>query len=149
MEPFSYRTDPTVPAFPDDKPIIVFDGECVFCSGWVRFALRADRRRRYRFLTAQSELGAALYRHYGLDSRDYETNILVEDGVAHFRSRGSIRMVAGLGFPWSLVRAISIIPAPLADRLYEFVARNRFRIAGRKASCYVPSAEDRARFLSL
>lgn len=58
-------------------------------------------------------------------------------------------MVAGLGFPWSLVRAISIIPAPLADRLYEFVARNRFRIAGRKASCYVPSAEDRARFLSL
>ncbi|MCV9964114.1 DCC1-like thiol-disulfide oxidoreductase family protein [Pararhizobium sp. BT-229] len=149
MTPFSYRTDPAVPSFLEDKPIIVFDGECVFCSGWVTFALRTDRRRRYRFLTAQSELGAALYRHYGLDDRDYETNILVEDGVAHFRSRGSIRMIAGLGFPWTLVRALSIIPAPLADRLYEFVARNRFRIAGRKSSCYVPSAEDRARFLSI
>lgn len=148
MQSFSYRADKAVPAFPDDKPIIVFDGECVFCSGWVRFALKADRRRRYRFLTAQSELGAALYRHYGFDSRDYETNILIEDGVAHFRSRGSIRMVAGLGFPWSIVRMLSVIPSPLADRMYEFVARNRFRIAGRKATCYVPSADDRSRFIS-
>lgn len=149
MSSYSYRTDPDVPSFPDDKPIIVFDGECVFCSGWVSFALRADKRRRYRFLTAQSELGAAIYRHYGLDARNYETNILVERGIAHFRSGGSIKMIAGLGFPWSLVRVFSVIPASLADRLCEFVARNRFRIAGRKSSCYVPSAEDRARFLSL
>ncbi|MCS4090199.1 thiol-disulfide oxidoreductase DCC family protein [Rhizobium sp. BK176] len=148
MKPFSYRADPAVPKFPDDKPIIVFDGECVFCSGWVKFALKADTRRRYRFLTAQSEIGAALYRHYGLDDRDYETNILVQDGVAYFRSIGSIKMVAGLGFPWSVVKALSVIPTGVADFIYEFVARNRFRIAGRKTSCYVPSAEDRARFLS-
>jgi predicted DCC family thiol-disulfide oxidoreductase YuxK len=149
MTPYSYRADPGVPKFPDDKPIIVFDGECVFCSGWVKFALKADTRGRYRFLTAQSELGAALYRHYGLDARDYETNILIEDGVALFRSRGSIRMVAGLGFPWSPVKVLSIIPTGITDRLYEFVARNRFRIAGRKSSCYLPSPEDRTRFLSL
>jgi predicted DCC family thiol-disulfide oxidoreductase YuxK len=149
MRPYTYRADEAVPAFPDDKPVIVFDGKCVFCSGWVKFALRADRHRCYRFLTAQSELGTALYRHYGLDSRVYETNILLENGVAHFQSRGSIRMIAGLGFPWSLVWAFSIIPAPIADSIYEFVARNRFRIAGKQSSCYVPSAEDRARFLSM
>lgn len=149
MTPYSYRADPAVPQFPDDKPIIVFDGECVFCSGWVKFALKADTRRRYRFMTAQCELGAALYRHYGLDARDYETNILIEDGVAHFRSRGSIKMVAGLGFPWSLAKALSVIPTSIADRLYEFVARNRFRIAGRKSYCYLPSPQDRARFISL
>jgi predicted DCC family thiol-disulfide oxidoreductase YuxK len=149
MTPFSYRADLAIPTFPDDKPIIVFDGECVFCSGWVKFALKADTRGRYRFLTAQSELGAALYRHYGLDARDYETNILIEGGIAHFRSSGSIRMVSGLGFPWSLVKVLSVIPAGIADGLYEFVARNRFRIAGRKSSCYLPSAEDRERFLSL
>jgi predicted DCC family thiol-disulfide oxidoreductase YuxK len=149
MKPYSYQSDPAVPTFPDDKPIIVFDGECVFCSGWVNFALKADTRRRYRFLTAQSELGAAIYRHYGLDARDYETNILIEDGIAHFRSRGSIKMVAGLGFPWSVVKMLSIIPSGIADLLYEFVARNRFRIAGRKSSCYIPSADDRARFISI
>lgn len=145
---YSYRNDPAVPAFPDDGPLIVFDGECVFCSGWVKFALRHDRSGRYRFLAAQSPLGEALYRHYGLNERDYETNILIRDGRAHFKSDGSIRMISGLGFPWSLVSAARILPRPLADRLYEFVARNRLRIAGRRSACFVPSAQDRSRFLT-
>lgn len=147
MAPYSYRLDPDVPEFPDSDPVIVFDGQCVFCSGWVRFALRADRRRRYRFVAAQSDLGTALYRHYRLDDRNYQTNILIENGVAYLRSEGSIRMIAGLGFPWNLVRVLSLLPGALADRMYEFVARNRYRIAGRKTACFVPTPEDRARFL--
>ncbi|NRQ13922.1 hypothetical protein BHMPCIPO_01142 [Ensifer sesbaniae] len=65
---YSYRSDASVPAFADDKPVIVFDSECILCSGWVRFLLRHDRRAQYRYLTAQSPIGQALYRHYGLDA---------------------------------------------------------------------------------
>src|SRR6478752_10219314 len=100
---YSYRQDAAVPGFPDDRPIIIFDGFCALCSGWAQFALRHDKTARYRFLAAQSDLGHALYTHYGLNPDDYETNILIEDGVAWFKSEGSIRMIAGLGKPWSLV----------------------------------------------
>ncbi|MDM9623633.1 thiol-disulfide oxidoreductase DCC family protein [Rhizobium sp. S96] len=144
---YSYREDAAVPAFADDNPLIVFDGECVFCSAWVQFALKHDKAGRYRFLAAQSPLGAALYRHYGLDDRDYETNILIENGQAFFKSDGSIRMIAGLGSPWSAVRIFRLLPRKLRDSLYEFVARNRLRIAGRRASCFVPTLEQRNRFL--
>jgi predicted DCC family thiol-disulfide oxidoreductase YuxK len=96
-EPYSYRRDPAVPAFPDDKPLIVFDGICVLCSGWADFVLRHDTEKRYRLLTAQSGLGRALYLHYGLDPEDYETNILIEDGGAWFRSEATLRIAAGLG----------------------------------------------------
>ncbi|MBB4576263.1 MULTISPECIES: thiol-disulfide oxidoreductase DCC family protein [Rhizobium] len=144
---YSYRNDPAVPAFADDQPLIVFDGECVFCSGWVKFALKHDSKRRYRFLAAQTPLGAALYRHYGLNERDYETNILIENGRGYFKSDGTIRMVAGLGFPWSLVKVFRLLPRRLADALYEFIARNRLKIAGRQ-SCMVPTAEQRSRFIT-
>ncbi|MBX4963981.1 thiol-disulfide oxidoreductase DCC family protein [Rhizobium binae] len=144
---YSYRTDPAVPAFADDRPLIVFDGECVFCSGWVKFALKHDRQRRYRFLAAQTPLGQALYRHYGLDSRDYETNILIDKGRAFFKSDGSIRMVAGLGFPYSLVKLFRLMPRRAADAIYEFIARNRLKIAGRQ-SCMVPTPEQRSRFIA-
>ncbi len=144
---YSYRQDDDVPDFADDRPLIVFDGECVFCSAWVQFALKHDKTGRYRFLAAQTPLGEALYRHYGLDDRDYETNILIEDGRAFFKSDGSIRMVAGLGAPWSAVKVLRLLPRGLADRLYEFVARNRLRIAGRRATCFVPTAAQRGRFL--
>ena len=99
---YSYRDDPAVPVFADDQPIIVFDGECIFCSGWVNFVLRHDKQGRYRFLAAQSPLGEALYRHYGLDSRNYETNMLIDNGLAFLKSEGSLRMATGLGFPFSL-----------------------------------------------
>ncbi len=144
----SYRNDPAVPTFADDHPIIVFDGECIFCSGWVNFVLRHDRQGRYRFITAQSPLGEALYRHYGLDSRNYETNILIEGGSAYLKSGGSLRMAAGLGFPWNLVSVLRLVPTALRDPLYELVARNRYRIAGRRNACFVPTPEHRSRFLA-
>ena len=82
MRPYSYRDDPAVPSFPDDKPIIVFDGYCALCSGWAAFVLRHDPDSRFRLLSAQSPLGHALYVHYGLDPEDYETNILIANGHA-------------------------------------------------------------------
>lgn len=144
---YSYRSDPEVPTFPDERPIIVFDGYCALCSGWAKFVLRHDRRHRYRLLRAQSPLGRALYVHYGLDPEDYETNILIEEGVAWFKSEGSIRMAEGLGPPWSLAAVFRILPRPLRDRLYAFVARNRLRFFGRRATCYVPQPDDQGRFL--
>jgi predicted DCC family thiol-disulfide oxidoreductase YuxK len=145
---YSYRSDPAVPDFADDHPILVFDGECIFCSGWVNFILRHDRQGRYRFITAQSPLGQALYRHYGLDSRDYETNMLIADGIAYLKSEGSLRLAAGLGFPWKLAGILRLIPKSIRDPLYEWIARNRYRIAGRRNTCFVPSPEHRARFLA-
>ena len=61
---FSYRDDPAVPAFPDDRPLIVFDGVCVLCSASARFVLRHDEAGRFRLTAAQSSVGQALYRHH-------------------------------------------------------------------------------------
>ena len=146
-QPYSYRRDQAVPPFPDDRPVIVFDGHCGFCSGFARFILRHDKAARFRLLPAQTDLGRALYRHYGLDPEHYATNILIEDGVGLFKSEASIRMFEGLGRPWSLARCLRLVPRGPLDRAYEIIARNRMRIAGRRDVCYAPSPADRARFL--
>ena len=147
--PYSYRTDPGVPGFPDKNPIIIFDGYCALCSGWAKFVLRHDQQAKYRLLSAQSPLGKALYAHYGLDPDDFQTNILIEDGTAWFKSRGSIRMIAGLGLPWSLVSLLRIAPTRAMDSLYDFVAKNRLRFFGKRNSCYLPPAEYANRFIQI
>jgi len=146
--PYSYRDDPAVPPFAHDKPIIVFDGYCALCSGWAAFVLRHDVAGRYRLLCAQSPLGHALYRHYGLDPQDYETNILIADGVAWFKSEGSIRMAEGLGLPWRLAAVFRILPLACRDRLYQTVARNRLRWFGKRATCYLPDPRFADRFIA-
>lgn len=105
--------------------------------------LRYDRAGRYRLLSAQSTRGGALYVHYGLDPENYETNILLIDGVALIKAEGSIRLAMGLGFPWSLAGVLRVLPRRVADVLYEWVARNRFRMFGRRETCYLPRTVDR------
>lgn len=146
--PYSYRSDPAVPGFPDDKPVIVFDGYCALCSGWAAFVLRHDKAGKYRLLRAQSELGRALYVHYGLDPENYETNILIADGRAFVKSEATIRMAEGLSFPWSLMGLFRIVPRALRDAVYAIVARNRLRWFGTRATCYAPDPENIGRFLA-
>lgn len=137
-----------MPPFPDERPIIVFDGDCALCSGWARFVLRHDPDARFRLLPAQTPLGRAIYVHYGLNPEDYETNILISEGVAWFKSEGSIRMAEGLGLPWSLARLFRVVPVGLRDRFYHLVARNRLRIFGRRKSCYRAEQRYEDRFLA-
>jgi predicted DCC family thiol-disulfide oxidoreductase YuxK len=145
---YDYRLNQDVPGFPDDKPIIVFDGHCALCSGWVRFVIRHDRSARYRFLSAQSDIGQAIYAHYGMDTRDFSSNILIEDGLPHLRMDGTVRMAAGLGFPWTIAKAIRILPTIAQDAMYRLVARNRYRIFGRLDACMRPDPAHAERFIA-
>jgi predicted DCC family thiol-disulfide oxidoreductase YuxK len=146
-ELFSWRDDPEVPAFADDHPLIVFDGDCVLCSANARFVLRNDRRRRFRLTTAQSPLGAALYRHFGLRSDEEGTILVLEGGRLLTDSDAAIAIPAGLGWPWRIAAAARILPRPLRDSLYAWVARNRLRWFGRRETCWVPAPADSDRIL--
>src|SRR5579872_1293646 len=145
--PYSYRRDPAAPPFPDDRPIVVFDGHCAMCSRWARTVLRCDRDGRYRLLPAQTPLGRALYIHYGLDPEHYETNIIIEHGVAYLKAAGVIRLADSLGFPFNLAKILRLLPRSPADRFYEFIARNRFRVFGRNEVCMLSLPGWEGRFL--
>lgn len=145
--PYSYRDDPAVPKFPDDQPVLIFDGVCVLCSHSASFVLRHDKNDMFQLLAAQSPIAQAIYRHYGLNPTDFDTMILLSDGRLWLKSESAIHTAERLGFPWSSAKLLRIIPLSLRDRFYDWVARNRFRIFGRRESCYVPSAENRHRFL--
>jgi predicted DCC family thiol-disulfide oxidoreductase YuxK len=146
--PYSYRDDPAVPRFADDRPVIIFDGECVLCSGSAQFVMRHDGRKVYRLLAAQTPLGRALYAHFDLDAQDYETMILLADGVAQLKSEAVIRIAEGLRLPWSLAAVFRVVPRSWRDRLYGVLARNRLRLLGRREHCYVPAPSDADRFLA-
>jgi len=147
--PHQYRADPAVPRLADDRPVIVFDGKCVLCCSSVQFILRKDRNARFRLLAAQSELGNALYRHFSLDPVNYETYVLLRDGKAHLRSEASLRILDGLGPPWSLIAKLTrLVPLSIHDAIYDLIARNRLRWFGAREQCYLPEPAQADRFLS-
>jgi len=128
-------------------PIILFDAMCVLCSANARFILKHDRSARFRLASIQSPAGAALCRHFGLDRADPETLLFVDGERALRNSDAVLAIWSGLGWPWRAAAALRIVPRALRDRLYLWIARNRYRLFGRRETCWVPSAADRERVL--
>jgi predicted DCC family thiol-disulfide oxidoreductase YuxK len=129
------------------RPLIVFDGVCVFCSGFVRTVVRLDRKKRFRFATAQSPLGEALFRKHGLRTDSYDTSLTLVDNEAFTQLDGFIAVMAELGWPWRAAKALLVLPRPLRDWIYDRIAKNRYALFGRKDSCEIPSAELRERLI--
>ena len=143
----TWRSDPAVPTFPDDKPLVIFDGYCGLCSHTAQFILRHDHAGIFRLLPAQTALGTAIYRHFGLDPVDYETFIVLKDGRPYFASEASLEICRTLGLPWSLMSFVRVVPRRIRDAIYFWIARNRMRVFGRTESCYLPTPKYRSRFL--
>ena len=98
-------------------------------------------------MTAQSELGEALYAHYNIKTGDYNTNLLIENGQVRVKSDGSLAMFGILGLPWSLMQVFRIIPPVMRDPIYNLVARNRFNWFGVRDVCFLPPKGSEDRFL--
>ncbi|MEM0985483.1 MAG: DCC1-like thiol-disulfide oxidoreductase family protein [Pseudomonadota bacterium] len=125
--------------------LIVFDGTCVFCSGFARFIAKHDTQQRFRFVTAHSPTGRQLYEAHGLDPDLMETNIVIVDGEAHIRMAAFAAAMSALGWPWKALSVVNVLPRGILDWVYDRMAKNRYRF-GRRA-CPVPSPELRARLV--
>jgi predicted DCC family thiol-disulfide oxidoreductase YuxK len=128
-------------------PIILFDAECVLCSANAQFILRFDRRRHFRLASMQGAVGAGLYRDNGIDPHDPDTLILIDGERVLRNSDAVIAIYTGLGWPWRAAMAARLIPRALRDPIYRWVARNRYRIFGRRETCWLPRPEDADRVL--
>ncbi len=85
-------------------------------------------------------------REYGFDPTDIKSFVLIVDGKAYTKSDAGIRVVGYFRWPWKVLAVLKLVPRPIRDWFYDFVARNRYHWFGKKASCMVPTASVRARF---
>lgn len=130
-----------------EHPIILFDGICNLCSGSVSFIIKRDQDGVFKFTPLQSEAGARLIEKYNIQEKGLETFVLVENGNAYTRSTAALRVLRRLGGHWGFLYGFIMIPTPLRDAVYNFIARNRYKWFGRKDECMVPGPEIRSRFL--
>jgi predicted DCC family thiol-disulfide oxidoreductase YuxK len=127
--------------------IVVFDAQCLLCSGWVQFLLRHDRQAIFRFASIQGQTGQHLLASQGLKVDGLQTLLLVDGSRSWQHTAAIFRVLHALGWPWRLAWLAWLVPAPLRDALYRLVARHRYRLFGRSSSCMLPPQDQRSRFL--
>jgi predicted DCC family thiol-disulfide oxidoreductase YuxK len=127
--------------------LVLFDGLCGFCSSGVNLALWLDRRGAFRFTPLQSPYGELLADRHSLDSQNPSTFFFFVDGAPLAKSDGVLAAAAHLPAPWRRFAVLRRTPRGWRDAAYDWVARNRYRLFGRRSSCRLPTPQERARFL--
>lgn len=133
-----------------EQSVVLFDGVCHLCQGAVKFIIKRDPERRFRFASLQSEAGKRILKgsaNRGLNSGRIDTIVLYQDGAYYTRSSAALRIAKGLRFPWPLAFGFIIVPRFIRDAVYRIVAANRYRWFGKDETCLVPTKENKQRFL--
>ncbi|GLY10750.1 thiol-disulfide oxidoreductase DCC family protein [Pseudobacillus badius] len=127
-------------------PVILFDGECNFCDSSVQFIIKNDPQGLFHFASLQSDTGQELLNKHNVPS-DIDSMILIEGDKVYDKSAAALRICRHLKGAWKLLYAFIIVPRPLRNAAYDFIAKNRYKWFGKKESCMLPSPSVRARFI--
>ncbi len=128
-----------------ETPVLFFDGYCPLCNAAVDFFLRLDKKEHLKFAPLQGSTARKYIPEHVKNNID--SIILFHNATFHIRSDAAIEAMALAGRPWRLIRLLKIIPRPIRDYIYDFIARHRYQWFGKRESCRIPTPGERLRFL--
>jgi predicted DCC family thiol-disulfide oxidoreductase YuxK len=126
--------------------VILFDGVCNVCNGFVQFVIRYDKKQYFKFASQQSEIGSAfLNKIYHTVASD--SIVLIDGDKTYSKSMAVLKIIQSFGGIWKTAKIFEIIPRVISDFCYDVFAKYRYKLFGRKDECMIPTPEIRQRFI--
>lgn len=132
---------------PPGKQLILFDGVCNFCNKNVQKIIKADKKNVFVFASLQSNFGQEILKYIGLQSKT-DSIILYQPGVAYFtQSTAAIEIAKQLSGFYPLLQISQVFPLFFRDKIYQYVAKNRYKWYGTQQNCNIPDQSIKEKFL--
>lgn len=131
----------------DSNAIILFDGVCNLCNGFVNFVFDHDPAGYFKVGSLQSTPAKEYLNRFGENPGTINTIVLIEDGHLYRRSTAALRIFRRLAAPWPFLYVFIVVPRPLRDWIYDVVAANRYDWFGQREQCRMPTPEQQDRFV--
>jgi len=129
-----------------DAPVIYFDGVCNLCNRSVQLTLKWEQEPRFYFASLQGAAGARAMEAVG--SQQAESVILQMDGVYYTEAEAAYRIARELRAPMRWLAILyKVFPRSASNALYRWVAKNRYRMFGKRDTCMIPDESLKSRFL--
>jgi predicted DCC family thiol-disulfide oxidoreductase YuxK len=128
-------------------PVILFDGICNLCNGAVQFIIRHDPEAVFRFASLQSDFAKGELEKLGKSSLEFESIILLDDGV-YQKSSAALKITRHLSGAWPALSVFKVVPLFLRDWVYDRIAKSRYKVFGKRETCMIPSSDLESRFFN-
>ena len=129
-------------------PILLFDGHCNFCNAWVRLIVNRDNSKKILFAPLQSPVGRKMLEEHQIDVNYADSLVFFEEEGFSVSSSAALRIFSYLDGWERHLQLLAIVPRPLRDTFYHFIAKYRYKWFGRSEQCMIPTPELRERFLT-
>lgn len=129
------------------KAVILFDGVCNLCNGFVNFVFDRDPEGHFKVGSLQSDAATRHLAPFDEDPEALDTVVLIENGRVYTRSTAALRILRHLSPPWPLLYVFLVVPRPLRDWVYDAIATHRYDWFGKRDQCRVPTPELQDRFI--
>ena len=133
---------------PKHKQLILFDGVCNLCNSTVQYVIKHDKYDVFRFAPLQSDVGQILIAQFQIDILKTDSILLYsEEFGLTSKSTAALRIFKRLGFPNNILQLFFIVPVPVRNWVYDFIARNRYKWYGKRNQCMIPTPELKSKFM--
>jgi len=129
-------------------PVIIFDGICNLCCGWIQYLIRIDKNMKFRFVSIQSERGQKMLNGIHENDKMTESIIYLKENKSFRESSAVLEILTDIGGVWKLIAVLKLIPKPIRNKLYQLIAKKRYHYFGKRTTCLLPSPENKKRFLT-
>jgi len=135
-------------SLPKGTKIILFDGVCNLCNSAINFIIERDKKKQFRFTSLQGDLGKQLLEERKIDPLKIDSIILIDPNLAYYhKSSAALEIAKGLSGAYPLMSIFLIIPTPIRDWVYDYIAKNRYKWFGKKETCRIATLEEQEFFL--
>ncbi len=138
---------PIVKSSGEEHDILLFDGVCNLCNWATRFVIKRDPTGHFQFAALQSPAAKMIASERRVSLSYTRSVVLISGHQVYTKSSAALRVLKQLRGLWPCLSIFLVVPRPIRDLIYDFIAQNRYRWFGRRDQCMVPTAEIRARFL--
>jgi predicted DCC family thiol-disulfide oxidoreductase YuxK len=118
--------------------LILYDGKCNLCNYTLQFILKRDKLKIFNYLPLQSSQAEELLKTIRFNQPGIDSVIFIENGRAYIKSEAFFRIAKELGGFYRLTTVFRILPKKFTDRIYNLIARNRYKWFGKKDCEYHP-----------
>jgi predicted DCC family thiol-disulfide oxidoreductase YuxK len=131
----------------NNQHIIIFDGVCNLCNNAVNFIIKRDASNQFVFAPMQSPAAQALIAKYDAQNVGIDTFLLIKNGQCFYRSNAALEITKDLSGYWYLCLVFKLVPRPIRDFVYRLIAKNRYRLFGKRKQCMIPTDTLKDKFL--
>lgn len=127
------------------EKILFFDGVCVMCNKLVHFVITHDKSKEVKFASLQSETAQEIVPQFV--GSNLSTVVFKKGNKIFTESDAIINLMISLRGIFGIFYVFKIIPKFIRDKVYRFIAENRYKWFGKTTQCQLLSAEEKTRVL--